>query len=175
VISAESLNRLYRNPSAMIRHGMNQPQAWLAILTCMDARIHPERSLGVAQGEAHLIRNAGGRASDDAFRSLIVAWNQLGVEEIAVVHHTDCRMTYFTDQQLRDRLTEELSVDASGVEFLTFTDPNSSVRADVKRIQRSSLIPDSITVSGYICDTETGQLVPVVTHRGSRLPRADAH
>jgi carbonic anhydrase len=175
VISAESLNRLYRDPSAMITHGTAQPQAWLAILTCMDTSIRPERSLGVTHGEAHLIRNAGGRASDDALRSLVIAWNQLGVEEIVVVHHTDCRMTYFTDQQLRDRLTEELSVDASGVEFLTFTDPDTSVRADVERIQQSPLIPDSITVSGYVCDTDTGQLVPVVTHPGSRLPRADAH
>ena len=89
------------------------PARQVAVLTCMDARLHPERFLGLDIGDAHVIRNAGGRASDDAVRSLIISSKLLGTREFVVIHHTDCGMLTFTSQELQERLTEETGADAS--------------------------------------------------------------
>ncbi len=138
------------------------PARQVAVLACMDARLHPERFLGLDIGEAHVIRNAGGRASDDAIRSLIISSNLLGTREFVVIHHTDCGMLTFTSQELQKRLTEETGADASGIEFLTFADLEESVVEDVRRIRESPFVADDIPVSGFVYDVRTGRLKEVV-------------
>jgi carbonic anhydrase len=138
------------------------PARQVAVLTCMDARLHPERFLGLDIGDAHVIRNAGGRASDDAVRSLIISSKLLGTREFVVIHHSDCGMLTFTTQELQKRLTEETGADASGIEFLTFADLEESVLEDVRRIRESPFIPDDIPVSGCVYDVRTGRLKEVV-------------
>jgi carbonic anhydrase len=138
------------------------PAKQVAVLTCMDARLHPERFLGLDIGDAHVIRNAGGRASDDAVRSLIISSKLLGTREFVVIHHADCGMLTFTSQELQERLTEETGADASGIEFLTFADLEESVVEDVRRIRESPFIPDDIPVSGLVYDVRTGRLNEVV-------------
>jgi carbonic anhydrase len=138
------------------------PARSVAILTCMDARIHPEPALGLAVGDAHMIRNAGGRASDDAIRSLIISSRLLGTNEFAVIHHTDCGMLTFTNQQLQEKLAAEAGVDASGIDFLPFSDLRQSVADDVHRILDTPQLDDAIAVSGYIYDVHSGALEMVV-------------
>ena len=134
------------------------PGRKVAVLTCMDARLHPEKFLGLDEGDAHVIRNAGGRASDDALRSLIISYKLLGTREFVVIHHTDCGMLTFKNDQLRDMLRNDLNADASGIDFLPFSDLDESVRQDVQTIRSSPLIPDDITVSGFVFDVKTGRL-----------------
>jgi carbonic anhydrase len=143
------------------------PSRHLAILTCMDARINPEQALGLALGDAHVMRNAGGRASDDAIRSLILSSRLQGIKEVAVIHHTDCGMLKFTNDELRTRLVEESGIDASAIDFLPFTDLRESVSEDVRRIRDSPYLDDSIVVSGHIFDVHSGALETVVP-AGSR-------
>ena len=138
------------------------PARHVALLTCMDARLHPEKFLGLQIGDAHVIRNAGGRASGDAIRSLIISTKLLGTREFVVIHHTDCGMLTFTSEELQKRLTEETGADASGIDFLTFTDLEESVREDVRRIKESPFVLDDIPVSGFVYDVRTGRLVEVV-------------
>ncbi len=134
------------------------PARHVAVVTCMDARLHPERFLGLDIGDAHVIRNAGGRASDDAIRSLVISSRLLGTREFVVIHHTDCGMLTFTNQDLRDKMRDEFGADASDVDFLPFSDLDDSVREDVQRIRESPLISDDIAVSGYVYDVNTGRL-----------------
>jgi len=138
------------------------PARQVAVLTCMDARLHPERFLGLDIGDAHVIRNAGGRASADAVRSLIISSKLLGTREFVVIHHTDCGMLTFTSQELQKRLTEETGADASHIEFLAFANLEESVVEDVRRIRESPFIADDIPVSGFVYDVRTGQLKKVV-------------
>jgi carbonic anhydrase len=138
------------------------PARKVAIVTCMDARIHPEKALGLAIGDAHMIRNAGGRVSDDALRSLVISSRLLGTNEFAVIHHTDCGMLTFTNDDLRSKLREETGEDASHVDFLPFPDLEQSVRDDVAAILASPYIDDSIPVSGYIYDVRSGSVDQVV-------------
>lgn len=105
-----------------------------------------------------MIRNAGGRASDDALRSLIISYKLLGTREFLVIHHTDCGMLTFTNEQIREMLRQDLNTDASGIDFLPFSDLEESVRQDVQTIRSSPLIPDDITVSGFVFDVKTGRL-----------------
>ena len=137
------------------------PDRHVAILTCMDARLHPEKFLGLDVGDAHVIRNAGGRASEDAIRSLVISQRLLGTREVVVIHHTDCGMMTFSNEELAAKCREDLGVDASGRDFLPFSDLEQSVRDDVETIRRSELIPDDIAVSGAIYDVWTGRLQPV--------------
>src|SRR5438128_8521097 len=102
------------------------PARHAAVLACMDARLHPSKFLGLEIGDAHVIRNAGGRASDDAIRSLIISQRLLGTKEVLVIHHTDCGMLTFTNDQLRDKLKSETGADASGIDFLPFPDLEKS-------------------------------------------------
>ncbi len=138
------------------------PKRRLAILTCMDARIEPLRILGLREGDAHVIRNAGGRVTDDAIRSLVLSYKVLGTREIAVIHHTECGLHRVTNDELRAALREEPGVDASGIDFLPFDDLDESVRDDVELIRSSSLIPDTIGVAGFVYDVRTGRMQPVV-------------
>ena len=109
-------------------------------------------------GDAHVIRNAGGRVSDDAIRSLIISSQLLGAREFAVIHHTDCGMPTFTNQDMVSKLGD----DAGAIDFLPFSDNEASVREDVEKIRNTSLLPDDITVLGYIYDVNTGALRTVV-------------
>jgi carbonic anhydrase len=138
------------------------PRRRVAVLTCMDARLHPERFLGLDIGDAHVIRNAGGRASDDAIRSLVISNWLLGTREIVVIHHTDCGMLTFTDDELRSKLRDETGADASHIAFLPFDDLEGSVRDDVERIRRSALVPPDAELSGFVYDVRSGELREVV-------------
>lgn len=155
------------------------PARRFAILTCMDARLDPAKFAGLSEGDAHVIRNAGGRASDDAIRSLVISYKLLGTREWFVVHHTDCGMEYFTDSVMRDLLaqsleTAELSADgfrdvgagpgsteAEHVDWLTIANTTQAVVDDVTRIRRHPLVPRSIPIYGYVFDVKTGSLVEV--------------
>lgn len=155
------------------------PARHFAILTCMDARLDPAKYAGLAEGDAHVIRNAGGRASDDAIRSLVISYKLLGTREWFVIHHTDCGMQTFTDEIMRTLLASSLktsSVDASGwhdsgegqgstegnyIDWLTISDNPKSVLEDVRRIKEHPLVPGEIPVYGYIYDSKTGNLIEV--------------
>lgn len=139
------------------------PARRLAVLTCMDARLHPEKFLGLEVGDAHVIRNAGGRASDDAIRSLVISHELLGTREFVVIHHEDCGMLTFSNEQLPQKLREDMNADASGIDFLPFGNLDESVRQDVERIRRSPLIPGDIPVSGFVYDVRSGRLREVVS------------
>jgi carbonic anhydrase len=137
------------------------PKRHLAIVTCMDARILPSRILGLDVGDAHVIRNAGGRAKD-ALRSLVISQRLLGTTEVAVIHHTDCGMLTFSNHDLRDKVADELGPsaahEASGIDFLPFSDVDDSVRDDVLLLRRSPLIPASVAIRGFVYDVRSGQL-----------------
>ena len=155
------------------------PARSFAILTCMDARLDPAKYAGLSEGDAHIIRNAGGRASDDAIRSLVISYKLLGTREWFVIHHTDCGMETFTDEIMRKLLASSLrtsSVDATGwhdsgdgpgsaegnhISWLTITDNAKSVVEDVERIKKHPLVPGDIPVYGYIYDCKNGKLVEV--------------
>ncbi len=155
------------------------PSRQFAILTCMDARLDPAKYAGLAEGDAHVIRNAGGRASNDAIRSLVISYNLLGTKEWFVIHHTDCGMEAFNNEIMGDLLSGSLktaSVDESGwhdsnsgggttdgkfIEWLTINDQSKSVLADVQRIRSNSMVPRDIPVYGYIYDCKSGILVEV--------------
>lgn len=137
------------------------PGRRFTVVTCMDARIDPARLLGLEEGDAHVIRNAGGRVSGDVIRSLAISQQLLGTEHVFVIHHTDCGMTTFSNDDLRGLLKERLDSDASGIDFLPFTDLAQSVRDDVAAVQASPLIPDDIPVHGLIYDVRSGTLQPV--------------
>lgn len=155
------------------------PGRRFAVLTCMDARLDPAKFAGLAEGDAHVIRNAGGRASDDAIRSLVISYKLLGTQEWFVIHHTDCGMETFTDEIMRGLLASSLktaTVDASGwhdvgpgpgspeghyIDWLTIKDQAESVTADVQRIRQHPLVPGEIPIYGYIYDVKSGKLIEV--------------
>lgn len=155
------------------------PARRFAVLTCMDARLDPAKYAGLSEGDAHVIRNAGGRASDDAIRSLVISHKLLGTVEWFVVHHTDCGMALFDQETMASLLegslhTAELSaegwknpVEDGGspegrfVNWLTFRDEASSVVDDVRRIRRHPLVPRDIPIHGFVYDVRTGRLIEV--------------
>ena len=138
------------------------PRRRVAIVTCMDARLHPERFVGLDIGDAHVIRNAGGRASDDAIRSLVISQRLLGTNEVVVIHHTDCGMLTFKNQELVGKIRDELGADASAVDFLPFGDLEQSLLDDVETLRRSELIPDDMSIAGAIYDVKTGRVSEVI-------------
>ena len=155
------------------------PGRRFAILTCMDARLDPAKFAGLAEGDAHVIRNAGGRASDDAIRSLVISHKLLGTREWFVIHHTNCGMELFTDEIMRDLLGGSLETaahDTNGwhnvdggpgsdagkfVTWLTIDQPHEAVTSDVRRIRTHPLVPTTIPIYGYLYDVRTGALVEV--------------
>jgi len=137
------------------------PGRLVAVLVCMDARLDPARFLGLEEGDAHVIRNAGGRASDDAIRSLAISQQLLGTNEVVVIHHTDCGMLTFSNEDLRKKLKQDLNADAEHIDFLPFKDLEQSVRDDGATIKNSPLLLKNIEVSGFIYDVRTGRLLPV--------------
>src|SRR5947209_3819882 len=136
------------------------PASHVAVLVCMDARIDPARALGLEEGDAHVIRNAGGRAAD-ALRSLIISEQLLGTTQIVVIHHTDCGMLTFSNEDLRTKVKQELHANADNIDFLPFSDLEQSVRDDVTFLRASPFIPQSIEISGFIYDVKSGKLLPV--------------
>ncbi len=155
------------------------PARRFAVLTCMDARLDPAKFAGLAEGDAHVIRNAGGRASDDAIRSLVISYKLLGTREWFVIHHTNCGMETFTDEIMRGLLASSLetaTIDEKGwhdtgagpgstegdfIDWLTIGDIAKSVIADVARIRSHPLVPAGIPVYGYIYDVKCGKLIEV--------------
>jgi carbonic anhydrase len=174
-----SANRTYRDSfGAKSQLGM-PPARRFAILTCMDARLDPAKFAGLSEGDAHVIRNAGGRASDDAIRSLVISYKLLGTKEWFVIHHTDCGMETFTDEVIRGLLSQSLEqavIDAQGwhdrgrgpgsdagdfIDWLTIKDQKASVVTDVRRIREHPLVPPTIPIYGYLYDVKSGALVEV--------------
>ena len=149
-------NRAYAGGFAL-GHLPMPPSRKLAILTCMDARIVPARAFGIAEGEAHVIRNAGGRARD-ALRSLIISQRLLGTREVAVIHHTDWGMLTFTNQQLRTRVRDDLGQDTGEFDFLPFDDVEASVREDVEFLLATQLLDPETLIRGLVYDVRSGQL-----------------
>jgi carbonic anhydrase len=137
------------------------PARKVAVVTCMDARLDPAKFLGLQIGDAHVIRNAGGRVSEDAIRSLVISQRLLGTTEVVVIHHTDCGMLTFRNEDLAGKIQQDLGVDVGNRDFLPFPDLEQSVRDDVAIIKNSPLIPDDIPVSGAIYDVHTGKVTGV--------------
>src|SRR5260370_39420166 len=155
------------------------PPRSCAILSRMDARLEPAEFAGLAEGDAHVIRNAGGRASDDAIRSLVISYKLLGRREWFVIHHTNCGMEFFTNDLMRGLLANSLETAAltdkgfqdvgkgpgsragEYIEWLTIRDQEQSVRDDVQRIREHPLVPKNIAIYGYIYDVKSGRLVEV--------------
>lgn len=155
------------------------PARRFAILTCMDARLDPARFAGLAEGDAHVIRNAGGRASDDAIRSLVISYKLLGTREWFVVHHTNCGMETFSDETMRQLLKHSLETATLGkdgwhdvgkgpgspegdfIDWLTIHDQREAVIEDVQRIRSHPLVPRDIPIYGFIYDVATGRMMEV--------------
>ena len=166
------------------------PARHFAILTCMDARLDPAKFAGLSEGDAHVIRNAGGRASDDAIRSLVISYKLLGTREWFVIHHTNCGMEFFTNEVMRGLLASSLetaaltekgfqdvgkgpgSREGEFIDWLTIRDRQQSVRDDVQRIREHPLVPKGIAIYGYIYDVQSGKLVEVA--QAKRLVEAAA-
>jgi carbonic anhydrase len=164
------------------------PARRFAILTCMDARLDPAKYGGLREGDAHVIRNAGGRVTDDAIRSLVISHKLLGTNEWFVIHHTDCGMETFTDQVMRDLLARSLDtavLDAQGwhdigkgpgstegefIDWLTIDNREQAVVRDVRRLRSHPLVPSSIPIYGYIFDVKTGKLDEVADATRSGRP-----
>jgi carbonic anhydrase len=133
------------------------PARRFAVVTCMDARIDPAKALGLSEGDAHVIRNAGGLVTDDALRSLAISHWELGTQEVFVIAHTACGMQTFTNEEMREKLAAQ-GVDAAAVDFAPFTDLEDSVRESVRRVRESPLLPDSFSATGFVYDVRTGRL-----------------
>lgn len=127
----------------------------------MDSRLHVAQALGLALGDAHILRNAGGRVTDDVIRSLVISQQQLGTREIVVLHHTDCGAQSFTNEAFAAQLERDLGVSVHGKDFLPFSDVEESVREDVRKLRESPLIPDDIMISGAVYDVNTGRISEV--------------
>jgi carbonic anhydrase len=133
------------------------PARKVAIVACMDARLHPERVLGLSEGDAHVIRNAGGVITDDEIRSLAISQRLLGTEEIVLIHHTDCGMLSFTDEEFRQSLREDVGVEPEWSPE-AFSDLDENVRESIARIQASPFIPRKDSVRGFVYDVHSGAL-----------------
>ena len=168
------------------------PARRFAILTCMDARLDPAKYAGLSEGDAHVIRNAGGRASDDAIRSLVISYKLLGTSEWFVIHHSNCGMEFFTDEVIRGLLQSSLetaelgadgfrdvgtgpgSAEANYVDWLTIADNEQSVVDDVVRIRNHPLVPGRIPIYGFIYDVKTGRLNEVADATAAGKPRSQS-
>ena len=181
-----SANESYASSFGVLADLALPPARQFAILTCMDARLDPAKYAGLSEGDAHVIRNAGARASNDAIRSLVISYKLLGTKEWFVIHHTDCGMEFFNDEIMRGLLANSLetaalgaegfydvgtgpgSAEAKYIDWLTITDNPTSVVEDVQRIRNHPLVPGDIPIYGYIYDVKSGLLVevPAATEAG---------
>ncbi|MEP6904108.1 MAG: carbonic anhydrase, partial [Actinomycetota bacterium] len=155
------------------------PARGFTILTCMDARLDPAKYAGLAEGDAHVIRNAGGRASDDAIRSFVISYKLLGTKEFFIIHHTDCGMEFFTNELMGELLSKSLetaALDENGfhdvgagggspegkyINFLTIASQTESIVEDVKRVRNHALVPKTIPIYGYLYDVKSGKLIEI--------------
>jgi len=133
------------------------PNLPLVVLTCIDARVQPARFLGLGVGDAHVVRNAGGRASDDALRSIIISTQLLGTRECMVIHHTDCGMLTFTNDDVRAKLGPA----ADDIDFMPFADVEASAQEDARTIRANPLVPTDLEVTAWVYDVRTGTLAEV--------------
>jgi len=174
-----SANDLYASSFGDKANLQLPPARQFAILTCMDARLDPAKYAGLSEGDAHVIRNAGGRASDDAIRSLVISYKLLGTKEWFVIHHTDCGMELFTDEIMSGLLESSLetaTIDASGwrdvgktpgstegkyMKWLTISQREKSIVEDVQRIRAHALVPKNIPIYGYLYDVKSGKLIEI--------------
>lgn len=173
------------------KSGLAKPPArGFLILTCMDARLDPAKYAGLAEGDAHVVRNAGGRATDDAIRSMVISHKLLGTREWFIIHHTDCGMVYFEDREMAALLEESLktaepaeggfrNTDKSGgsaegyfVKWMTIRDVKQAVIDDVTRVRTHPLVNPEIPIYGYIYDVETGKLNEVAEATAAGRPAA---
>lgn len=139
-------------------HLQTPPVRKLVILTCMDSRMDLEQLLGLRVGDAHMIRNAGGLATDDAVRSLILSTHLLGTRSIAIIQHTECGLMSITDKEFRWRLSATTGKDASHLQFHAFRDLDHNVREQVARVRRDPFLPKLIDVRGFVYDVKRGSL-----------------
>lgn len=182
-------NHLYRQTFADKGQLSLPPARRVAILTCMDARLDPAAFAGLKEGDAHVIRNAGGRASDDAIRSLVISYKLLATQEWFVIHHSNCGMELFTDATIRSLLASSFETAVLGVNgftdvgegpgsgsaafinWLTISDLRQSVIDDVRRIREHPLVPGRIPIHGFIYQVETGELIEVAEATAIGLAR----
>jgi len=132
------------------------PGKRVAVVACMDARLIPTKALGLEEGDAHVIRNAGGLAKD-ALRSLVISQQLLGTQEVVILHHTECGMLGFKNEDLYEKLGDE----AREIDFLPFSDLEQSVRDDVRFLKDSPLVPDEVSIRGFVYDVKTGRVAEV--------------
>lgn len=133
----------------------------LAVVTCMDSRIDPLTMLGLEKGDAKILRNAGGRVTDDVLRTLVLASHLLGVKRVMVVEHSDCGMTKRTDDEVHQYILDTAGIDTRSLEFRTMSDQRACVLLDVQRVRSSPYLPKGFEVAGFIYDVQTGRLNPV--------------
>ncbi|MBY6223540.1 beta-class carbonic anhydrase [Ferrimonas balearica] len=188
--AVEAANARYRKQFGEKSRLTMPPVRRFAILTCMDARLDPAKFAGLSEGDAHVIRNAGGRASDDAIRSLVISYKLLGTREWFVVHHTDCGMATFDNPTMgelvsrghqpahHDGVAWHCEDDGHGSEegrfipWLTFSDAAEAVLEDVKRIRQHPMVPADIAIYGYLYHCESGELAPIPTAMAAGRARA---
>ena len=153
-------NRAYAD--AFDRGDLEIPPARpLLVLTCIDARLDPAAFLGLAIGDGHVLRNAGGRVTDDVVRSAAISSWLLGTREFLVIHHTDCGMAKFTNEALHGMIRDATGVDVSDEDFLPFSDVEESVRDDVARLRDVKTLPEDVRVTGFVYDVRTGEISEV--------------
>lgn len=136
------------------------PGRKVAVVACMDARLDVYRMLGLSEGEAHVIRNAGGVISDDVIRSLVISQRLLGTEEIVLVHHTDCGMLTFRDDELKTQIEQDTGM-RPPFALEAFPEPAEDVRQSLRRVRNSAFIPKRDAVRGFVFDVESGRLEEV--------------
>ena len=133
------------------------PARKVAVVACMDARLHPAKALGLDEGDAHIIRNAGGVVTDDEIRSLAISQRLLGTEEIILIHHTDCGMLTFTDDEFRQSIADETGIKPEWAAE-SFSDIDADVRQSIARIEASPFIPLKDKIRGFVYEVESGRL-----------------
>ena len=152
---------LTNNESYAARFGKGDlampPAKQVVVLACMDARLDPARVLGLEEGDAHVIRNAGGVVTDDAIRSLALSQRLLGTKEIILIHHTDCGMVTFTDDEVKAQIEQDTGI-RPPFALESFKDADADVRQSIARIAASPFVPDKSRVRGFVYDVKTGKL-----------------
>jgi carbonic anhydrase len=157
-VTDELLQNNARYADGFDKGGLPLPPAkGVAVVACMDARLHVSKVLGLEEGDAHIIRNAGGVVTDDAIRSLAISQRLLGTREIILIHHTDCGMLTFTDDQFRHQIQEETGVRPEWAAE-AFPDLDDDVRQNIARITASPFIPHKESVRGFVYEVESGRL-----------------
>lgn len=147
------------------------PVRRLAVVTCMDSRLDPARFLGLEAGDAHVIRNAGAVVTEDVIRALVISHWLMDVREVLVIAHTRCRLLGGSNEQLHKEIADRGGGDASTIDFLPFADLDEGVRAGLRRIAQSPLLPDSLSASGFVYDVESGALRTVADALDGAEPR----